>query len=176
MVIIIMGVAGSGKTSVGKALSALTGWLFLDADDYHSDANIAKMARGEPLGDADRAPWLARLQAVITEKIDRGEDTILACSALKQAYRSQLRSPDPQSGWFVYLKVPPELLQERLKQRSNHFMQLKMLDSQLKTLEEPQPDAATIVPVRSNVSPQMLAADIQRQLQDRGFNLSRSIS
>lgn len=167
MVIVIMGVAGSGKTSVGKALSVLTGWLFLDADAYHSDANIAKMARGEPLSDADRAPWLDRLQAVITEKIDRGEHLILACSALKQAYRSQLRSPDPHSVHFVYLKVSPELLQERLQQRCDHFMQLQMLDSQLATLEEPQPDEATIVPVRSTAAPHMLAADIQRQLQHR---------
>jgi gluconokinase len=170
MVIIIIGVAGSGKTSVGKALSALTGWTFVDADDYHSDANIAKMSRGEPLSDADRAPWLDRLQAVITEKIDRGENTILACSALKQAYRSHLSYPHPQAVHFVYLKVPPELLQERLKQRSDHFMKLPMLASQLKILEEPQPDEATIVRVGADASPEMLAADIQHQLQDRSFN------
>jgi gluconokinase len=171
MVIIIIGVAGSGKTSVGKALSELTGWLFVDADDYHSDANRAKMSRGEPLSDEDRAPWLDRLQALITEKIDRGEDTVLACSALKLAYRSELRSPAPQSVHFVYLKVPIELLQERLKQRSNHFMKLQMLDSQLKILEEPQPAAAVIIQVRADASPEMLAADIQHQLHDRGFKL-----
>jgi gluconokinase len=167
MVIIIMGVAGSGKTSVGKALGVLTGWLFVDADAYHSAANIAKMSRGEPLGDVDRAPWLDRLQAIITETIDRGEDLILACSALKQTYRSQLRSPDPQSVHFVYLKVSPELLQQRLKQRSDHFMQLQMLDSQLATLEEPQPDRATIVRVRADASSETLAADIHYQLSAR---------
>jgi gluconokinase len=167
MVIILIGVSGSGKTSVGKALSVLTGWLFLDADDYHSDANIAKMSRGEPLDDADRAPWLDRLQAVIKEKIDRGEETILACSALKQAYRSQLRSPDPQSVRCVYLKVPTELLQERLKQRSDHFMKIQMLDSQLEILEEPPPDEGIIIQVRANASPEMLAAEIQHQLLTR---------
>jgi gluconokinase len=98
-------------------LSALTGWSFLDADDYHSAANIAKMSRGEALDDADRAPWLDTLSGVIKDKIDRGEDTILACSALKKSYRSQLAQADPSSVRFVYLKVPPDLLQQRLKER-----------------------------------------------------------
>lgn len=159
-----MGVSGSGKTQVGKALSALTGWLFLDGDDFHSAANVAKMSRGEPLDDADRLPWLDTIGSIITETIDRGENIILACSALKQSYRERLSSHNPQQIRFVYLKVPTELLQQRLNQRHDHFMKSPMLSSQLATLEEPHPSTATIVCVRSDLTPAALALDIYHRL------------
>ncbi len=162
--IVIMGVSGSGKTQVGKALSALTGWLFLDGDDFHSAANIAKMSRGEPLDDADRLPWLDTLGAIMTEKIERGENIILACSALKQSYRERLSSSNLQQVRFVYLKVPTELLQERLNQRHDHFMKSQMLSSQLATLEEPHPSTATIVCGRSDLTPDAIALDIYDRL------------
>jgi gluconokinase len=164
MILILIGVSGSGKTSVGQALSRLTGWSFLDADDYHSKANIAKMSRGQPLDDADRTPWLNTLCEVIELQIQKGKDTVLACSALKKSYRAQLSQAHPKLVCFAYLKVPLEVLQERMKQRKDHFMKSKMLLSQLETLEEPDISEALAVDVQANTSPEMLAAFIRNQL------------
>jgi gluconokinase len=164
MIVVLIGVSGSGKTSVGKALSTLTGWSFLDADDYHSEVNIAKMSRGEPLNDEDRAGWLEVLSEVIQEQIEKGEETILACSALKKVYRSQLSQADPQAVHFVYLKVSTKLLQARLEQRQNHFMKTEMLRSQLGDLEEPKTDEALIVKVQTETSPEVIAVYIQNKL------------
>jgi gluconokinase len=164
VILIVIGVSGSGKTSVGQDLGTLMGWSFLDADDYHPEANIAKMSRGEPLNDADRAPWLNTLCEVIESQIQKGEDTILACSALKKSYRAQLSQAHPKSVCFAYLKVSPELLQERMKQRKDHFMKSAMLLSQLETLEEPETSEALTVDVQADASPEMLAAYIRNQL------------
>jgi gluconokinase len=164
MIVVLIGVSGSGKTSVGKALSALTGWSFLDADDYHSKANIAKMSRGEPLNDGDRASWLNTLSTVIKERIEKSEKTILACSALKKSYRLQLSQADPQAVRFIYLKVSPKLLQARLEQRQNHFMKTSMLQSQLNDLEEPKANAAFIVKIQTETSPEVIAIYIQNKL------------
>jgi gluconokinase len=152
VIIILLGVSGSGKTTVGKALGTLLGWSFLDADDYHPKANVSKMSRGEPLTDADRAPWLEILRTEIAARLTRGEDAILACSALKKAYRQQLQV-DPARVRFVYLKVSPELLQERLEQRPDHFMKPSMLRSQLETLEEPMPSEALTLEAIDKVTP-----------------------
>jgi gluconokinase len=163
VIIILLGVSGSGKTTVGKALGTLLGWSFLDADDYHPKANVAKMSRGEPLTDADRAPWLEILRTEIAIRLARGEEAILACSALKKAYRQQLQV-DPAQVRFVYLKVPPELLQKRLEQRKGHFMKPSMLRSQLETLEEPMPSEALVIEVTEKVTAAELAMDIQAHL------------
>ena len=165
MVIILIGVSGSGKTSIGRALSVLTGYFFLDADDYHSPENIAKMSRDEALTDADRLPWLNTLSEVIASQIDRGEQTILACSALKKSYRSRLTQSSLPSVHFVYLKVAPELLETRLKQRKGHFMSPGLLLSQLETLEEPTADEATIVRVQTETSPEVIAFYIHNKLE-----------
>jgi gluconokinase len=163
VILILIGVSGSGKTIVGQALSKLMGWSFLDADDYHSEANIAKMSCGEPLNEADRAPWLNVLYEVIGSQIQKGEDTILACSALKKSYRAQLSQAHPKSVRFLYLKVPTELLQERMKRRKDHFMKSAMLLSQLETLEEPNTSEALTIEVQADDSPEMIAAYIRNE-------------
>ena len=142
MVILIMGVAGSGKTTIGQKLAAALGWQFADADNFHSPANIAKMSAGQPLDDADRAPWLAALRAFIDERLARGENAVLACSALKASYRDVLIA-DPARVRLVHLQGSPDLLQRRLRGRHGHYMAPAMLDSQLATLEPP-PHALTL--------------------------------
>ncbi len=142
MVILVMGVAGSGKTTVGQLLAEKLGFEFHDADSYHSEANRQKMANGIPLDDADRAPWLAALAAAIDGFLGEGRSAVLACSALKHAYRAQLLR-DPARMKVVHLKGSPALLLERLKRRAGHYMKPSMLESQLKTLEEPE-DAITV--------------------------------
>jgi gluconokinase len=138
VVVIVMGVAGSGKTTVGSALAAALGWRFVDADDVHSAANVAKMARGEALTDADRAPWLARLREIIAAALGRGGSLVLACSALKASYRATLVGGDGDRVRIVYLAASPALLHQRLSTRVGHYMKPAMLDGQLATLEVPQ--------------------------------------
>jgi gluconokinase len=138
--IVVMGVAGAGKTTVGRELAQAIGWEFRDADEFHSAANIAKMHRGEGLTDADRAPWLAALRGLIETVVREKRRVVLACSALKQAYRDMLR-PDgvaPRAVRYVFLDVPADVLRERLEHRERHFAPPELLTSQLATLESPQ--------------------------------------
>ena len=136
MVILVMGVTGSGKTTVGKALAESVHWQFADADDFHPPANIAKMRAGIPLDDADRRPWLAALRTQIDQWLQAGTNAVLACSALKQAYREQLVASSEVR--VVYLCGSRELIAERLKQRHGHYMDPNLLPSQFATLEEPR--------------------------------------
>lgn len=145
LVIVVMGVCGSGKTTHGRALAAALGWDFADADDFHPPANIAKLRAGTALDDADRAPWLAALRAEIEARLASARPVVLACSALKQAYRDALWADRPRMR-LVYLEGPRELLATRLADRSGHYMPPALLDSQLATLEPPS-DA-----VRINIS------------------------
>jgi gluconokinase len=132
---VLIGVAGSGKTTVGKLLAARLHWPFADADDFHPAANIEKMRSGVPLTDTDRQPWLDRLRSLVESWITSGSNGVLACSALKQAYRDRLQvSTDVR---FVYLKMEKELLRQRLQERPGHYMKAVMLESQLAALEEP---------------------------------------
>ena len=136
MVILLMGVAGAGKTTVGELLASELGWSFEDADDYHSAANVQKMRNGQALTDEDRAPWLKQLRALISGWLAAEKNTVLACSALKRCYRAELRvSPEVH---FVYLQVAPQVLRERLRARRGHYMTEAMLASQLAALEEPK--------------------------------------
>jgi len=132
-----MGVSGAGKTTVGKAVAGRLGWEFLDADDYHSPEARKKMSSGTPLDDADRAPWLDRLAAMLRARVEEGANTVLACSALKDTYRKTLAGGRPGDIVFVYLSVPREVLAERQGARRGHFFRPELLDSQLQTLEEP---------------------------------------
>lgn len=135
MIVILMGVAGSGKTTIGQMFANQLGWPFFDADDFHFKANRAKMANGIPLTDADRADWLSDLRKLLTEKTKAGQSIILACSALKESYR-QILQIDAEVH-FVYLKGTYEQIRERMEWRKDHYMSADMLDSQFKTLEEP---------------------------------------
>ncbi|MEG3985940.1 gluconokinase [Microcoleus sp. S28C3] len=137
MITIVMGVSGSGKTTVGKLLAQSLNWDFSDADDFHPSANIEKMSRGIPLEDADRLPWLLQLQAAIDRWLLENKNVVLACSALKASYR-EILCRDPQRMKIVYLKGSFQLLSARLASRENHYMKADLLLSQLDTLEEPQ--------------------------------------
>jgi len=136
MVVILMGVSGSGKTTIGARLAQDLGWRFLDADDFHPAENIRKMAAGQPLTEADREPWLERLRRELAAALAAGESVTLACSALSAASR-RLLAVDPSQVRFVYLKGSPALIRQRLRNRSGHFMRETMLASQFAALEEP---------------------------------------
>ena len=150
MVVLLMGVAGSGKTTVGERLAARLGWTFHDGDDLHPAANVRKMAAGEPLTDEDRRPWLAALREVIEGHERDGTDAVVACSALKEAYRRTLLAGAP-SARIVYLRGDRTLLEERLRGRRGHFFRAELLASQLATLEEPGPSSTAIVDVDAEV-------------------------
>jgi gluconokinase len=130
-----MGVSGSGKSTVAAALAARFGFVFADGDSFHPESNVAKLARGEPLTDADREPWLRALAAWIQSQHDAGRSSVLACSALKRGYRDTLRAAALQHVQFVYLAVPAEILHARLRHRKGHFVGPSLLESQLATLE-----------------------------------------
>jgi len=142
MIILVMGVSGSGKTTVGQLLAKSLGWEFCDADALHPVANIEKMSRGIPLDDVDRKPWLGRLQQAITQWLQENKNMVLACSALKAAYR-QILLQDKERIKLIYLKGDFKIIQERLKKRLDHYMSPELLQSQLDTLEEPS-EAITI--------------------------------
>jgi gluconokinase len=142
MIIVIMGVAGCGKTTVGQRLAAALGWPFFDGDDFHPPANVAKMASGLPLDDGDRRPWLARLRQLIDALGDAGTSAVIACSALRQRYRDHLLAGCSEAR-LVYLAADGALLAQRLAARAGHFFPAALLESQLAALEAPG-DAITI--------------------------------
>jgi gluconokinase len=149
MIVVVMGVSGAGKTTVGEALARALGWPFVEADELHPAANVDKMRRGEPLDDADRAPWLAAVAA----RMRALDDGVVACSALRERYRAALRvRPDVR---FAFLDVPRDVLAERLAQRRGHFMPPSLLPSQLATLE--RPDDALVVDGTEPVAAQVAA-------------------
>jgi len=145
-IILLMGVSGSGKTTLGQALARELGWHFADADAFHSANNIAKMHGGQPLNDADRAPWLAALHHHLAQSLAETRPTVLACSALKKRYRARLLGGlPPHAVRLVYLRGSRELLATRLAARASHFMPAALLDSQLASLEEPARDEDALV-------------------------------
>jgi gluconokinase len=142
LAVVVMGVSGCGKTSVGEALARRLGARFVDADDFHPPANVEKMRAGTPLDDTDRAPWLARLNAVMRHSVAKGEPVVLACSALKARYRAALAERLPGLR-VVHLAGTFELISTRLAQRQHRYMPASLLASQFEALEAPQ-DAVTV--------------------------------
>lgn len=158
MFIVITGVAGAGKTTLGKLLAKTLGWRFYEGDDFHPVANVEKMRRGEALTDADRQPWLDALRAVIQSALDNRENGILACSALKSRYRAHLRVNEQVV--FVHLAATPELIERRLEQRKGHFMNPSLIQSQFATLETSQ----TALSLDASLPPAVLVQQIRDAL------------
>lgn len=163
IIAVVMGVSGSGKTTIGRALASELGADFLEGDKFHPPSNVAKMSRGEPLDDADRWPWLDRMAEELARARSSGRSAVLACSALKRSYRDRLRRGAPDLR-LVYLKGDKALILGRLHARTQHFMPPGLLDSQFKVLEEPGPDES---PVVIDVTPplQILMGQLPRLLR-----------
>jgi gluconokinase len=162
-VIVVMGVSGSGKSTVAKALAKDEGWPILEGDDFHPPANVAKMASGTPLTDEDRWPWLRAIATAIDAARARGQNEVVACSALKRAYRDILIG-DRNDVRLVYLQGSKQLIGDRLKARKGHFMPPALLDSQFATLEEPGPDEHPVV-VGIDGTPDEIALEIMEKLR-----------
>jgi gluconokinase len=164
-IVVVMGVSGSGKTTVAAMLAGRLGVHFLEGDDLHPPANVAKMRGGTPLTDEDRWPWLAAIARRIDDWRAAGEGGVVACSALKRAYRRIIVGDRPEVA-LVYLRGSPELIHHRMAQRHEHFMPVALLESQFKSLEEPGPDERPIV-VDVAPSPAEIVAAIVRELGKR---------
>ncbi len=143
-VVIVMGVSGSGKTTVAQGIATALGWEFAEGDTFHSPANVAKMRSGHPLTDEDRWPWLEAIGAWISTKESRGESAVVTCSALRRAYRDLLRQGRPAVR-FLHLTLSPEVIRERMERRQGHYMPASLLPSQLATLEPLAPDEPGVV-------------------------------
>ncbi len=162
-VIVVMGVASSGKTSLGERLAEKLGWPFRDADSFHPPANVAKMSGGIPLTDEDRKPWLAAIAAWIDDLRASGGNGIVTCSALKKAYREVIVGARPDVA-LVYLRGSRELIGQRMAARQHHFMPPALLDSQFATLEEPGADENPLV-VQVEASKEAIVEQVVRELQ-----------
>jgi gluconokinase len=158
MIVIVMGVVGSGKTTIGKLLAAQLGWEFADADDYHPQANVEKIRHGISLTDEDREPWLERLHSAIVQWIAQHRSVVLACSALKTSYREKLKVSAEVR--FIYLKGSVTLIAQRLHERHGHFANESILAGQFADLEEPA-DALT---VDISGTPEQIVAEIRAQM------------
>ena len=164
MVVIIWGVSGAGKTTVGKLLAHELDWKFIEADDFHSPSNIEKMRRGVPLTDEDRQPWLERLRAAIERSLAANENAVLACSALKKKYRDELRVNEQVK--FVFLRGSREQIAERIRHRRGHFFDPDLLESQFADLEEPTANEDVLI-IDLGHSPAEIVETIKRKLELR---------
>lgn len=164
MIVIVFGVSGVGKTTIGKLLAEQFGWRFYEADDFHPRPNIEKMRSGLPLADEDRWPWLNLLREQITRSLAAKENAVLACSALKRAYRQRLRVSDDVK--FVFLRGNYGLIERQLRRRRGHFMNPALLQSQFADLEEPEPNEDAIT-IELGRSPEELVEQIKVKLNLR---------
>jgi gluconokinase len=160
MIVVLMGVSGSGKTMVGRLLAGELGWTFVDADAYHPATNVEKMRRGIALNDDDRRPWLEALRRRIHEARGQGENVVLACSALKHAYQEYLQDHDPAIVRFIYLRGSEDLIRKQLAARRGHFMNPDLLHSQFETLEPPE----NALPIDVDADPEEIVGRIRRGL------------
>lgn len=161
MIVIIFGVSGADKTTVGKLLARELAWRFIEADDFHPATNINKMRSGHPLTDEDRWPWLERLRQQIERSLAAGENAVLACSALKRAYRDRLRVSHEVK--FVFLRGDYALVEKQLRNRHRHFMNPALLRSQFADLEEPGPDEEALT-IKLGRTPEELVTEIKAKL------------
>lgn len=161
MIVIIFGVSGAGKTTVGKLLARELGWRFIEADDFHPAVNIKKMRSGQPLTDEDRRPWLEQLRAQIERTLAAGENAVLACSALKRAYRDRLRVSEGVK--FVFLRRDYALIEKQLRSRRGHFMNPELLQSQFDDLQEPR-SAENVLTIELGSTPAEIVNEIKAKL------------
>lgn len=161
--LIIMGVSGSGKTTIGRQVARRLGAAFFDADDFHPAENIKKMAEGNPLNDLDREPWLNNLADMIKKELDEGKRGVLACSALKKEYRDKLRVGEEVL--FVFLQGEYDLIWERIADRDDHFMKADMLRSQFKALEPPTDEMAMVVSVDQTIK--RIVEEVLERLEEK---------
>lgn len=164
--VVVMGVSGSGKSTIAAGIAVRTGWVCIEADDAHAQESVAKMASGKPLTDEDRRPWLADLSLVMAEHAGRGEDTVMACSALKRAHREVLRRgvaalDGGHRVFFVHLAGTKEVLAERLEARRDHFMPASLLCSQFEALEDLGPDEDGVVLDLTDTPHQLIDAAVE---------------
>jgi gluconokinase len=163
-IILVMGVSGSGKTTIGGMLAGRLGWEYAEADDFHPESNLEKMRSGQPLTDEDRWPWLQRIADWIDEHLATGTPAVVTCSALKRKYRDVLRRPKVA---LVYLDVDREVLIRRMAARHGHFFPAKLLESQLDDLEPPEPDEHALCVSASEGPP---ARIVQKIIEELGLN------
>jgi gluconokinase len=164
VIVIIFGVSGAGKTTIGRLLAQELGWQFYEADDFHPKANIDKMRHGVPLTDEDRWPWLERLRKLIKQSLSQGENAVLACSALKEKYRRHLRINDNVK--LIFLRGDYELIANQMQKRREHFMKPELLQSQFADLEAPRAGERVLV-VELGRQPAELVQEIKSELQIR---------
>jgi gluconokinase len=160
VILVLMGVSGSGKSTIGKILARDLHWTFVDADDFHPPANVAKMHKGIPLDDNDRRPWLDAVRERLVQAVDRNENFVLACSALKHAYQHYLAQYAPELIHYVWLEGSEELIRARLAERKDHFMNPSLLHSQFATLEPPE----GALEVEISPPPEAIATEIRLKL------------
>jgi gluconokinase len=163
-VVIVMGVSGSGKTTVAKGISTIMGWEFAEGDAFHSDENVEKMRSGQPLTDEDRWPWLTSVGDWISSKEADGESAVVTCSALRRAYRDLLRQDRPHVR-FLHVEAPSDVIEDRMEHRPGHYMPASLLPSQLATLEPLQPDEPGVSIVNEGTA----AAVLDRALSALGL-------
>lgn len=162
--VVVMGVSGSGKTTVAMMLAGKLGYVFAEGDEFHSQANRDKMHAGHPLNDDDRAPWLKSIQEWMSAEARAGHSTVVACSALRKKYRDVLRAAEGNT-IFVHVHPPVELTAERMEARAGHFMPPTLLDSQVATLEELEPDERGFK-ITSTGAPEEVLVEVLEQLKD----------